>query len=77
MRGCSGLTALPADLRVKGDLYLGECTGLTALPKGLHVEGSIHLTGCTGLTALPDGLHVGERIFGGDHLHRPTVTLSM
>ena len=43
---CTGLTALPENLSVGGNLYLGGCTGLTALPNwittmGLTSQGSI------------------------------------
>ena len=56
---CTGLTALPENLSVGGDLSLGGCTGLTALPENLSVGGYLSLDGCTGLTALPENLSVG------------------
>jgi hypothetical protein len=60
---CTGLTALPAGLTVKGYLNLTGCTGLTTLPAGLTVEGSLDLSDCTGLTSLPDGLTVGGDLY--------------
>ena len=58
LRGCTGLTALPENLSVTGDLRLSDCTGLTALPENLSVTGDLELRDCTGLTALPENLSV-------------------
>src|SRR5512146_289372 len=57
--GCTGLKALPENLKVGGYLSLGGCTGLTALPENLKGGGDLYLCGCTGLKALPENLKVG------------------
>ena len=57
--GCTGLTSLPASLKVRGDFDLSGCTGLTSLPAGLEVKEGLYLGDCTGLTSLPDGFKVG------------------
>ena len=62
---CTGLTALPENLSVGGDLYLAGCTGLTALPENLSVGSDLYLDGCTGLTALPENLSVGSDFYLG------------
>ena len=59
---CTGLTGLPAGLKVNGYLSLERCTGLTSLPDGLEVGGGLWLQGCTGLTSLPDNLKVEETL---------------
>ena len=61
LEGCTGLTALPENLSVTGNLDpctgrpcpRRDCTGLTALPENLSVGGDLRLSDCTGLTALP------------------------
>jgi len=58
----SGLTALPENLKVGGNLNLEGCTGLTALPENLEVGGCLDLTNCTSLTALPENLKVGRNL---------------
>ncbi len=57
--GCTGLKALPENLKVGDSLSLEGCTGLKALPENLKVGGSLYLNGCTGLKALPENLKVG------------------
>jgi hypothetical protein len=53
---CTGLTTLPADLRVAGDLHLYSCSNLSSLPDDLTIRGDLDLTYCTGLTLLPENL---------------------
>jgi hypothetical protein len=43
LSGCTGLKALPDNLKVGGSLYLSGCTGLKALPDNLKVGGSLSL----------------------------------
>ena len=56
----TGITSLPAGLRVGGYLDLSG-TGITSLPTTLHVEGGLYLANL-GITSLPHGLHVGGRL---------------
>lgn len=48
----TGITKLPANLTVQGDLNLSNCQNLKQLPPGLRVGGTLDLRG-TGLTAPP------------------------
>jgi hypothetical protein len=43
LNGCTGLKALPDNLKVGGYLSLDGCTGLKALPDNLKVVGSLYL----------------------------------
>ena len=56
----TGITELPDNLTVGGDLYLSG-TGVTELPDNLTVGGGLYLSG-TGITALPDNLTVGGNL---------------
>lgn len=61
MRGCAGVTKLPADMGEVASLDLGGCSGLTEVPDGLKVTSWIDITG-TEIRALPPGFeHVGLR----------------
>lgn len=48
------IEALPARLRVGGDLGLRSCRRLATLPSDMDVGGSIALEGCSALERLPD-----------------------
>jgi hypothetical protein len=52
------LAALPAALRVGGDLRVRNCRRLERLPDDLHAARSIELAGCTALARLPDAFAV-------------------
>lgn len=56
--GQAPLAALPAGLRVRGDLELRQCRQLARLPDDMVVGGSIRLEGCSSLASLPAGLAV-------------------
>jgi len=58
-----GLTRLPANLEVRGDLFLIGCTGLTNIPDNLHIRGFLRLNRCTGIKSIPDSLKVGRHLF--------------
>ena len=51
-----GLSSLPSDLEVRGNLDLTNCVGLTSLPDDLRVGGNLILSNCTGLTSLPPSI---------------------
>jgi hypothetical protein len=63
LNGCTGLKALPENLKVGGDLSLYGCTGLKALPENLKVGGDLYLYGCTGLKVLPENLEVSGHLY--------------
>jgi hypothetical protein len=52
------LAALPAGLRVGGDLRLRNCRRLERLPEDLRVGQSVELGGCTALARLPESFEV-------------------
>ncbi len=59
--GCAGLRALPASLRVSGELDVSACTQLESLPAGLRLI-ALNAVGCVGLRHLPDDLWVSGEL---------------
>lgn len=53
----SGITEVPASVRIENSLNLSGCAELRSLPENLKV-GTLNLAGCTQLSALPEGLDV-------------------
>lgn len=54
----SGITALPDDLTVNGELRISGCVNMTELPSKLTVNGWLILSGCEGITSLPEDLEI-------------------
>jgi hypothetical protein len=54
LTGCTGLTALPENLKVRY-LNMAGCTGITVFPDSLDV-GFLNLTDCTGVTVYPENV---------------------
>ena len=71
------IRALPAGLRVGGDLELRNCFRLERLPDGLSVGGSIVLEDCDALAELPNPLRVrgSLTITGGQSLEHLPASL--
>jgi len=62
LEDCEGITWLPDELHISGDLNLKGCTGLRNIPKRLHLGGNLTLEGCTALTELPVGLEINGNL---------------
>lgn len=57
----SNIEMLPRNVRIGGNICLGDCKNLKSLPDGLIVNGDLDLSE-SGLTELPDRLIVGGNI---------------
>jgi len=54
----SGITWLPDELHIEGNLNLKGCIALRAIPERLYLGGNLNLEGCRSLTELPRDLDI-------------------